>query len=104
MGQTAPLCLGFELFVLGRDGYAGWDGIGEVWVGGKDGLAKLRSLKKKRPINILSWLPGRTTAAEMLRYHKTDKFTPLPFNSYLWKTTGKTLLKFSLEAGDEGYK
>lgn len=50
---------------------AGKDGMGlegRAWLGG-DGLAKAASerTKERGPINILSWLPGRLTAEEMLR-------------------------------------
>lgn len=39
---------------------------------GKDALAKV-AMRGLESINILSWLPGRLTAMEMLRLHKTDK-------------------------------
>lgn len=43
---------------------------------------EIEGTEEKRPINILSWLSRRVTAIEMLRYHKTDKFTSLIFNSH----------------------
>lgn len=51
----------------GRDGAGAR--VGACLLGGNDGLAKAGSerTKERGPINILSWLPERLTAVEMLR-------------------------------------
>lgn len=62
--------------------------------GGNDGLAKgeTEGTCETGPINILSWLPGRVTAIEMLTWQKTQGrqvyFCGFFLNSH-WKTTGE---------------
>lgn len=67
VNQMTLLCQRFQLFVLrGAMGVSAGACMGS---GGRHSSKEweIEETQQKRPINILSWLPGRATAVEMLR-------------------------------------